>query len=135
MRALVTSLASVRIDKWLWAARFFKTRSLASQAVGGGKVHLNGERIKPSKNILAGDVLEIRRADDVYTVRVVELSDRRGPAKLAQTLYEETPESLAAREANREQRRLLRQASPAPRGRPDKRSRRQIHRFKQSAGE
>ena len=98
-------------------------------------MHLNGERIKPSKNVLTGDVLEIRRADDVYTVKVLALSDRRGPAKVAQTLYEETPESLAAREANREQRRLLRQSSPAPRGRPDKRSRRQIHRFKQSAGE
>ena len=126
---------TVRIDKWLWAARFFKTRSLASQAVGGGKVHLNGDRIKPSKNILTGDVLEIRRADDVYTVKVLALSDRRGPAKVAQTLYEETPESLAARQTNREQRRLLRQSSPAPQGRPDKRSRRQIHRFKQSAGE
>jgi ribosome-associated heat shock protein Hsp15 len=126
-------LEKVRIDKWLWAARFFKTRSLASRAVTGGKVHLNHERIKPSRAISVGDCLEIRRLEDVFVVEVRTLSDKRGPARVAQTLYEETAESIAAREQQREQRLLIRQASPAPRGRPDKRARRQIHRFKESA--
>ena len=129
----IGKLETVRIDKWLWAARFFKTRSLASRAVTGGKVHLNNERIKPSSAISVGDRLEIRRLEDVFIVDVRVLSDKRGPARVAQTLYEETAESLAAREQEREERRLTRQVSPAPKGRPDKRARRQIHRFKQSA--
>ncbi|MCW8962425.1 MAG: S4 domain-containing protein [Gammaproteobacteria bacterium] len=123
---------SVRIDKWLWAARFFKTRSLASKAVAGGKVHLNGGRIKASKTVVPGDSLVIQRVDDQYTVMVLALSDRRGPAKVAQTLYEETAESLAARQDNREARRLSMQSSPAPKARPDKRARRLIHRFKET---
>ena len=126
-------METVRIDKWLWAARFFKTRSLASKAVSGGKVHLNNERIKPSRAISVGDLLQIRRLEDVFIVEVRLLSDKRGPAKIAQTLYEETADSTAARELKQEERRLIRQASPAPRGRPDKRARRQIHRFKQSS--
>lgn len=125
-------MESVRIDKWLWAARFFKTRSLASKAVGGGHVHLNGGRVKSAKNIMTGDSLVIRRIDDEYTVIVLALSDRRGSAKVAQTLYQETPESMAARASNREARRLSTKDSPAPQGRPDKRSRRLIHRFKQT---
>ena len=124
-------MESVRIDKWLWAARFFKTRSLASRAVAGGKVHINGERVKASKSVVVGDSLVINRVDDEYTVVVQALSDKRGPAKIAQTLYEETPESLSAREDNREARRLRIKSSPAPQGRPDKRARRLIHRFKQ----
>ena len=116
----------------MWAARFFKTRALASKAVAGGKVHLNGGRIKASKNIAPGDSLVIQRVDDQYTVIVLALSDRRGPAKIAQTLYEETPESITARQGNREARRLSIQSSPAPQGRPDKRARRLIHRFKQT---
>ena len=119
----------------MWAARFFKTRSLASKAVAGGKVHLNGDRVKSSKNIVAGDSLVIRRVDDVYTVVVLALSDKRGSAKIAITLYEETPESIAARESNRQARRLSIQSSPAPQGRPDKRARRLIHRFKQTNSE
>lgn len=124
-------MQTVRIDKWLWAARFFKTRSLASKAVAGGKVHINGGRVKASKTIVPGDSLVISRVDDEYTVVVLALSDKRGPAKIAQTLYEETPESLATRESNREARRLHIKSSPAPQGRPDKRARRLIHRFKQ----
>jgi ribosome-associated heat shock protein Hsp15 len=128
-------LESVRIDKWLWAARFFKTRSLASTAVTGGKVHLNGARTKAAKAVVVGDVLEVRRLEEVYTIRVESLSDRRGPAKVAQTLYEETPQSIAARQAAREQRRINNLAAPAPQRRPDKKSRRLIHRFKQSGHE
>jgi ribosome-associated heat shock protein Hsp15 len=124
---------SVRIDKWLWAARFFKTRSLASRAVAGGKVHLNNERIKPSKSVAVGDRLQIRRLEELFDVKVRALADKRGPAKVAQLLYEESAESIAAREQLRQDRRLLRQSSPAPQGRPDKRARRLIHRFKQSA--
>jgi len=125
-------LESVRIDKWLWAARFFKTRSLASKAVAGGKVHVNGDRVKLSKAVSPGDSLTINRVDDEYIVIVLALSDKRGPAKIAQTLYEETPESLSAREKNQEARRLRIKSSPAPQGRPDKRARRLIHRFKQA---
>jgi len=128
-------LESVRVDKWLWAARFFKTRSLASKAVAGGKVHLNGDRIKASKNIIVGDSLEVHRLDDEYTVTVLALADKRGSAKIAQTYYEESPESIAARESNREARRLNINFNPAPQGRPDKRSRRLIHRFKQKGGD
>jgi ribosome-associated heat shock protein Hsp15 len=126
-------LETVRVDKGLWAARFFKTRSLASKAVTGGKVHLNNERIKPSKALTVGDRLQIRRLDDLFDVQVLSLSDKRGPAKFAQTLYEETAQSIAAREQQQQERRLLPRSSPAPQGRPDKRSRRLIHRFKQSA--
>lgn len=125
-------MESIRIDKWLWAARFFKTRSLASKAVAGGKVHINGERVKASKNVAVGDSLIINRVDDEYTVVVLALSAKRGPAKIAQTLYEETPESISARERNREAHRLRIKSSPAPQKRPDKRARRLIHRFKQA---
>lgn len=121
---------TVRIDKWLWAARFFKTRSLATAAVAGGKVHLNGERTKPAKGIKVGDQLIIHKLETEFIVDVLGLSEKRGPAKVAQTLYEETSDSIAAREQQREARRLKLQQNPAPSRRPDKRSRRQIHRFK-----
>ena len=121
----------IRIDKWLWAARFFKTRSLATQAVNGGRVHLNGERIKPSRNVLPGDRLNITRGEVVFDVLVLDLSERRGPATVARKLYQETEESIAAREAAREERRLRKLASADPvfTRKPDKRDRRLIRRF------
>src|SRR5574340_295217 len=99
----MTAENKVRLDKWLWAARFFKTRSLASQAVDGGKVHCNGERVKPARAVRAGDELRIRQGPYEITVLVRALSERRGPASEAALLYEETPESVAARAALKEQ--------------------------------
>ncbi|MGB1111149.1 MAG: RNA-binding S4 domain-containing protein [Gammaproteobacteria bacterium] len=122
-------LDSVRLDKWLWAARFFKTRALATEAITGGKVHLNGSRIKPARQLKPEDELRIRKGEMEWTVIVKELSDKRGPASVAQTLYEETPASIEARQAAAEQRRLLNEQMGAPPRRPDKRARRQIHRF------
>jgi len=119
----------VRIDKWLWAARFFKTRSLAARAVSGGHVHLNGNRVKPARPVQIGDELVIRRGEVEFTVQILALSDRRGPARIARTLYAESEESIAAREAAREERRLIRAAAPRPQGRPDKRDRRRIRKF------
>jgi ribosome-associated heat shock protein Hsp15 len=96
----------IRIDKWLWAARFFKTRSLAHDAVAGGHVRVNGERVKPARDVRATDVLEVRVGEVVRTVVVISVADRRGPAKVAVTLYEETAESLAARARGAEERRV-----------------------------
>jgi ribosome-associated heat shock protein Hsp15 len=119
----------VRLDRWLWAARFFKTRELATEAVEGGKVHLNGERVKPAHAIRPGDRLEIRRGMEQFEILVRDLSDRRGPAAEAQQLYEETAVSRQRREAEAELRRLHLAAAPRPSGRPDKRQRRRIIRF------
>ena len=121
---------SVRIDKWLWAARFFKTRSLAAQAVGGGKVQLNGARVKPARALKPGDELEIHKRGFEYQVRVVLLSERRGPAKVAQTLYEESEESIKKREVLREQHRLADASTPHPQRKPDKKARRQLRDLK-----
>ena len=117
----------VRIDKWLWAARFFKTRALATDAVAGGHVHLNGTRVKPAKDVHAGDELEIRIGTTRWTVVVEGLADKRGPAKVAQALYAETDASRAARE----QQALERKAAPPPLGadlgaRPTKQDRRRL---------
>lgn len=120
---------TVRIDKWLWAARFFKTRSLASQAVSGGHVSLNGSRVKPSRTVQPGDMLLVRRDFLEFTVKVLELSERRGPASVARTLYEETAESVSKREALEEQRRILRLQGNPPDRRPEKHERRKIRRF------
>ncbi|HLU61432.1 MAG TPA: S4 domain-containing protein [Gammaproteobacteria bacterium] len=120
----------VRIDKWLWAARFFKTRALAQAAVSGGKVHRDGERVKPSYAVREGDRLTITRGEERFEVVVRGISDVRGPASVAQQLYEETEASRARREEAREVRRLLRQSAPRPEHKPDKRSRRHIIRFK-----
>ncbi len=96
----------VRIDKWLWAARFFKTRAAATEAVLGGRAHVNGERVKPSKVVRAGDTVEVTIGTVRRTVAVIEIADRRGPASVAATLYAETPESRAAREQHALERRL-----------------------------
>ena len=115
----------VRLDKWLWAARFFKTRRLATEAIAGGHVHLDGQRVKPSRPVRVGDRLEIRKGEVRFEIDVLALSERRGPASEAAKLYRETPESLARREREREARRLAAQA-PAPARRPDKRARRRL---------
>ena len=96
----------VRIDRWLWAARLFKTRGLAHDAIVGGHVRVNGERVKPARDVRAEDVLEVRVGDVVRTVVVLGVAERRGPAKVAATLYQETAESLAARSRRAEERRL-----------------------------
>ena len=119
---------SVRIDKWLWAARFFKTRGLATKMVHGGHIQCNGDRLKPSKAIQIGDVLTIQRQQETFIITVTALAEKRSSASLAQTLYQESEHSIAARE----QQRLLRKlnAPPAPQKRPDKKARRQIIRFR-----
>ncbi len=121
--------ARVRLDKWLWAARFYKTRALAAEAVQGGKVHVNGARSKPSRALRPGDELRIHKGSETFLVQVRGLSARRGPASEARLLYEEDPASITAREAAREQRRLERAAVPQPAGRPDKKARRQWRRI------
>lgn len=120
---------SMRLDKWLWAARFYKTRPNATEAVNGGKVHFNGQRTKPSRAVQCGDELTIQRGPYQYTVIVHALCKHRGPATLAQSLYEETAESLAAREKLAAQRQAQEVQTAAPHTRPDKRSRRHIIRF------
>ena len=123
---------SVRLDKWLWAARFFKTRSLAREAVAGGKVHLNGSRAKPAKPLHAGEELRIQRGEDEFIINVFELSERRGPATVAQGLYEESGENRLKREQLAEERRLQYQqrVGQGRERRPDKRQRRRLIRFK-----
>jgi len=120
---------SMRLDKWLWAARFFKTRKLATEAISGGKVHRGGHRVKPSQVIQPGDELEITRGSYRYTVIVDELSKQRGPASVAQALYTETPASQAEREQLSAEMRAHAAHTPSPQHRPDKRSRRKIIRF------
>ncbi len=119
----------VRIDKWLWAARFFKTRSLASQAVAGGHVQVNGERVKPARNVQVGDRLLIRRAEEIFSVSVLALAEKRGPASAARLLYQESEESIAARQQASEERKLQNAGSSGPAGRPGKRDRRLIRDF------
>lgn len=120
------SPSRVRVDKWLWAARFFRTRALAAEAVSGGHVHINGERGKPAHAIKIGDELKITRAGATYIVTVTSLSERRGNAASAQDLYRESDESVLRREHERELRRLNALISPRPTRRPDKRERRQL---------
>ena len=120
---------SMRVDKWLWAARFFKTRSIAKDAIEGGKVHLNGERVKVSKEIRIGMELTIRQGFEQKTVQIKALSAVRGGAPIAQQLYEETEVSIARRELLSSQRKLHNLARPEHR--PSKKDRRDINRFKQ----
>lgn len=120
--------SGVRIDKWLWAARFFRSRSLAKAAIEGGKVHHQGQRVKVSKEVHVGMLLLIRQSDDEREIEILGLSEERGPATQAQTLYRETELSCQ----RREQRRVERQSLPQPSShRPDKHERRQIIRFRE----
>lgn len=118
-----------RLDKWLWAARFYKHRSAATDAVDGGKVKLNGVAVKPAREVKPGDRIEITIEEDVRVVVVRSIADKRGPASVAQTLYEETPDSIARREAARETRKLAATPGADLHGRPTKRDRRRIDRF------
>ncbi len=120
----VNLLNEVRADVWLWAARFFKTRSVAKQAIEGGKVDVNGGSCKPAKTLHAGDRLKISRGEERFEIEVVALAERRGPASDAQQLYRETEASRMAREAAVAQRRLI--GANAPSSRPNKRARRLI---------
>ncbi|MEO0369480.1 MAG: ribosome-associated heat shock protein Hsp15 [Pseudomonadota bacterium] len=122
---------SVRLDKWLWAARFFKTRAIAREMVQGGKVQYNGQRSKPSKQVDVGATVMIPAGFDVKYVVVKGLSDKRQNATVAQTLYEETQESVEQREKNSQARKLAAFHNPKPDSRPDKKQRRTIIRFKQ----
>ncbi len=122
-------MTEIRIDKWLWAARFYKTRSLAQTAVRGGHVHLNGHSCKPSRTVKVGDQLRIQRGDARFELDVVALAERRGPASIAQTLYSETELSLRNRENRAEQRRLEKLQGQSRSRRPDKRERRKIRSF------
>ena len=125
-------VSAVRLDKWLWAARFYKTRSLATEAIKGGKVHLNGQRVKPSHNVEIGHSIRIKKESIEQTVIIKALSGKRGPAKIAQTLYEETQESIEQREKQTAERKAQSAGMPqyATR-RPNKKDRRKIIQFKQ----
>jgi ribosome-associated heat shock protein Hsp15 len=116
----------VRIDKWLWAARFFKTRGMASEAVLGGRVHVNGERVKPSKLVRSKDVLEITKGTERWTVAVEQLAERRGSAKIAETLYTETDQSRAERAQQALTRRFARALGSDLGARPTKQARRRL---------
>ena len=125
-------METVRIDKWLWAARFFKTRSLATDAVAGGHVRINGERVKPSKDVRPADVVEVRIGELRWTVVVAGVAERRGPASVAATLYEETPDSLAARQRHAAERRLARPPGADLGPRPTKQDRRRLEALRRS---
>jgi ribosome-associated heat shock protein Hsp15 len=119
-------LEQARIDKWLWAARFFKTRSTATAAVVGGRVHLNGERVKPSKDVRAADTVEVRIGELQRTVVVTAVAEKRGSATVAATLYDETPDSVARRERHAAERRLALPPGGDLGARPTKQDRRRI---------
>jgi len=130
---MTVEIGKVRLDKWLWAARFFKTRSLANEAINGGKVHVGGDKVKPSRAVFVGLEISVRVGFMERTVIVRELAEKRGPAKEAVLLYEETAESIARR-AHQAQLRQLAQAQREPgQGRPTKKDRRDIHRFTESS--
>jgi ribosome-associated heat shock protein Hsp15 len=118
---------SVRVDKWLWAARFYRTRTLAAQAIAAGQVRVDGERVKPAHSVRTASRVTVRKQDLTFDVEVTGVSERRGSASVAALLYRETPESVAAREAAIEKRRAS-HAAPTP-GRPTKRDRRRLEDF------
>ncbi len=121
--------AKVRLDKWLWAARFFKNRALAAEAVTGGKVHLGGHRIKPSRTVKINDCFEVQRGYERFEIIVTDISDRRGSAEQAQGLYRETEASVIKRSQEAEKRKLAMLARPRSDSRPDKKQRRKIRQF------
>jgi ribosome-associated heat shock protein Hsp15 len=123
-------MTSVRMDKWLWAARFFKTRALASKACDLGRIHSNEVQAKPARDVRVGDMLVIRNEGGEFRVEVLLLSEMRGPAAVAQTLYRETEASRAARAKVLEEQKAMREFAPLPEHRPSKRDRRRIIQFK-----
>ena len=123
-------LSKVRLDKWLWAARFYKTRSIAKQAIDGGKVHVDGQRAKPSREIEAGALITLRQGWDEKEVHVLGLSEQRGPASIATELYEETATSVERREKHAAERKAIGASLMHPASKPTSRQRRHIHRFK-----
>jgi len=126
----MSDTGSVRLDKWLWAARFYKTRSLATAAISAGDVRVARERVKPARDVKAGDELQVRRGDDVMDIVVRELSSVRGPAPVAQRLYEETEESRQRRARAAERRALAREPALDIKGRPTKRDARELRRLR-----
>ena len=126
MSEMSEASGDVRLDKWLWAARFFKTRSLATDAIDSGRVRLEGERIKPARSVRIGDKLSIDNGSSRWEVVVMSVSDKRGPATVARDLYEETDESILKRERDQEARRLFPEPGSSIKGRPTKRDRRQL---------
>lgn len=125
--------AQVRIDKWLWAARFYKTRSLATDAVEGGRVHVNSQRVKPSYRVKIDDCISIKKSNQRQDVIVLALSDKRTAASIAQTLYCETDASIEQRELDRVQRKILNQSLPQYDSKPNKHARRKIRNLKGKA--
>ncbi|MDR9436823.1 MAG: S4 domain-containing protein [Thiohalophilus sp.] len=123
------STTQIRLDKWLWAARFYKTRMQASEAINGGHIKLNGQRTKPGARLQIGDQLFIRKQMLTFDIIVRELAQRRGPASVAERLYEETVESVTRRETQQAARREQARLNPRPKRKPDKRERRKIIRF------
>jgi ribosome-associated heat shock protein Hsp15 len=123
-------MTGLRIDKWLWAARFFKTRALAAKACELGRVQWNQQPAKPAREIKPGDMLHITTEGGEFEVEVLQLSEVRGPARVAQTLYRETESSKELRQKAKEERKTMAHYSPAPAGRPSKRDRRRIIQFR-----
>jgi ribosome-associated heat shock protein Hsp15 len=119
----------MRLDKWLWAARFFKTRTLATDAINGGKVQVNSARVKAAREIKLGERVEVSNSEVRWEITVLALSDKRGPAPEARLLYEESPESIKAREDQRANRKLQTDPAADLHGRPTKRDRRQLNRY------
>ncbi len=124
---------SVRMDKWLWAARFFKTRALASKACDLGRIRSNGVEAKPARDVRVGDMLHVRNEGGEFEIEVLQLSEMRGPAAVAQALYRETDASKAERIKLAEERKAMQQYAPLPERRPSKRDRRRIIQFRSGA--
>lgn len=125
---------TLRVDRWLWCARFYKSRAQASEAVAGGRVHVNGARVKPSRALKVGDRVSISQAGRDVDLQVRAIPARRGPAPEARTYYEETPESIVRGARRQEQHRLAALAAPRPDGRPDKKSRRELIELERKQG-
>jgi ribosome-associated heat shock protein Hsp15 len=123
-------MTSLRVDKWLWAARFFKTRSLAARACDLGRIQCNGQPAKPAREVRVGDTLQVKNEGGDFTVEVLLLTEARGPAAVAQTLYRETEASREARLKATAERKAMMNYAPAPGGRPSKRDRRLIKKFR-----
>ena len=122
---------TIRIDKWLWTSRFFKTRSMATAAVNGGKVHLNGQRVKAGRTVSAGDALSIQKNNDLYEVTITGINNARRPAKEACLTYEESEQSRLKREQEQEIKKLASATRPVPQRKPGKREREALRNFKQ----